>query len=266
MLNLTLFRSTLEITLYAKPVLSPVVYVIGKYNLINKLSHFKYVLYRVNSIMSNLPLEFPAVIGDLGPDILDGDIGTALGLSLFLIAIIAHLFEYDKPPVMIINLRVIKVIWGVIIFDLQDKSGRNLFTLYADTMNILWFPLYTDPVNEGEIYCCICYYLQDPLVIDLMNLNPLLFNPQLSTLAIVYSVPGYQLEYIWFDMFVVGPAYFTLLLMRNRYGLVLKSEGDIIPLIPGEPINLKINFFGALAGLSVRQMLIAHGINTNLFL
>lgn len=153
------------------------------------------------------------------------------------------------------------------VFDLNDCSGRNMFSLFSNTRDILWNPDTIIPWHAGigHEFNCMCFDLENPLIRDLRRINPSLFNPILFTPAIIYSIPGYNLKDIYFYIPIIAPSYSKWIWMIIYHDLKLYTNGSIIPISIGVPIYLRANFYAVKGDLTDTQMCIRHGIDLNLF-
>jgi len=174
----------------------------------------------------------------------------------------------DKNSHIEIDLRISCVPDGVTLFDMNDSSGRYLTMLYIDTRSI-WIPLSVQLMDDEEntMYNGIQFSHSNWVTHELYHLNTMLFESSLYTPQNIYSLPGFDLKDLMFRMQMIAPSYSTWVHMQNVYGLVFKTEGDIIPLTYMRPIYLKLNFHSLRWYFnSPREALIYNGIDPNFFL
>lgn len=175
------------------------------------------------------------------------------------------IYTIEEAGAVEIRLYIWKLDGYVWLFDANDSTGQTLYSLYANTRNILWFAYPSHPFAEGVSWNGMCFNLANPDIQDLISLNPGLFNPILTTPASVYSVPGYNFQGITLDISTIAPHYHTWAAMQNACGLKLyTSAGHVIPLSFLKPITLT-TFAGATNRFTNIQMCQAHGINPGLF-
>lgn len=116
---------------------------------------------------------------------------------------------------------------SVILFDMNDSSGRYLTMLYNDTRDI-WRPFAVQLFDEQnalysgiQFFPYLNWFNHDLLYV----LNPTLLVPRLYTPQHIYSVNGFDIADIQFKMAMLAPNYSTWLHMQTEHGLILKSEG-----------------------------------------
>lgn len=119
--------------------------------------------------------------------------------------------------------------------------------------------------------------MRSRVVHELYHLNEMLFTPLLLTPREIYSEHGFELINLHFTMSMFGPSYDRWVFMQREFGLILKTEGEIINLIPltvfmplriSTPIYLYLNFYSVRdIGWfnSDRDLFIHYGIDPNLF-
>lgn len=176
-----------------------------------------------------------------------------------------------------VNIRAFCLDETFILFDLNDSSGRYLSMLYYD-IRYVWLPFASEIYgNDDTKYNGIRFFMRSRVVHELYHLNEMLFTPLLLTPREIYSEHGFELINLHFTMSMFGPSYDRWVFMQREFGLILKTEGEIINLIPltvfmplriSTPIYLYLNFYSVRdIGWfnSDRDLFIHYGIDPNLF-